>query len=51
LYRHAWALVSAHAAAFAVVQVRDKEPFFLVDAALGAVNLTEAAFYAFLMID
>jgi hypothetical protein len=43
--------MSAHAAAFAVVQVGHEEPIFLVNAALWAVDLTEAALDAFLMID
>jgi hypothetical protein len=75
LYRLARALVSTHAAALAVVQVRNKEDLILgqradliwfvsifeqsvdifagdlVDAALGAKDLTEVAFDAFLMVD
>jgi len=43
--------MSAHAAAFAVIQVGHKLAIHLVDAALGAVDLAEAAFYAFFLID
>jgi hypothetical protein len=43
--------MSAHAAALAVIQVGHKLSLFLVDAAFGAIDLAEAAFYAFLMIE
>ena len=46
-----WAFIGTHAAAFAVIQVRDKLPIHLVDAALGTIDRTEAAFYTCLMID
>jgi hypothetical protein len=43
--------MGAHAASFAVIQVGHKYSLLLVDAALGAVDLAEAAFYAFFLID
>jgi hypothetical protein len=43
--------MSAHAAALAVIQVGHKLSLFLVDATLGTIDLAEAAFYAFLLIE
>jgi hypothetical protein len=49
--RFSWAFVGADAAALAIVQVRGKEAFNLMYAALRAIDLAEAAFDAFLLID
>jgi hypothetical protein len=43
--------MSTHAAALAIVQIRHKEPVSLVNAALGTIDLAEAAFDAQLMIN
>jgi hypothetical protein len=43
--------MGAHAAALAVIQVGDEQPFLLVNASLWTINLAEATFNAFLMID
>jgi hypothetical protein len=43
--------MGAYAAALAVIQVGNEHSFLLVNASLRAIDLAEAAFYAFLMID
>jgi hypothetical protein len=43
--------MGAHAAALAVIQVGYEHPFLLVNASLRTIDLAEAAFDAFLMID
>jgi hypothetical protein len=39
------------ATALAIIQIRYKEAFCLLDTALGTVNLTQAAFDAFFVVD
>jgi hypothetical protein len=43
--------MGAHAAALAVIQVGYKQPFLLVNASLRTIDLAEAAFNAFLVIN
>jgi hypothetical protein len=43
--------MGAYAAALAVIQVGYEQPFHLVNASLWTINLAEAAFNAFIMID
>jgi hypothetical protein len=50
-YRHAWALMGAHAAALAVIQVGDEKLLLLVNAALRAVDLADATLDTFLVIE
>jgi hypothetical protein len=46
-----WAFMSAYAATLAIIQVRNKEPFHLMNAAFRAVDLAKAALDAFFLIE